>query len=136
MGTTRVVFDTNVLVSAVGFGGKPERCLDLVRGGELTLFRSPETMGELARVLHYDHLPFTDEDRIDFYAIVVYNSELVYPDVDLSVSRDSDDDKFIECAVGAGAEYLVSGDDDLLDERAHRSIDILSPAEFLDQWNK
>jgi predicted nucleic acid-binding protein len=67
---------------------------------------------------------------------VVYNSELVYPDVDLSVSRDSDDDKFIECAVGAGAEYLVSGDDDLLDERAHRNIDILSPAEFLDQWNE
>lgn len=132
MGTTRVIFDTNVLISALGFGGKPEQCLDLVRTGELTLFRSPEMMGELARVLHYDHLPFTNDDRIDYYTVVVYNSELIYP-VDLSVSSDPDDDKFIECAVAAGADYLISGDSDLLDVRSHRNITILSPAEFLDQ---
>jgi putative PIN family toxin of toxin-antitoxin system len=133
MGTTRVIFDTNVLISALGFSGKPEQCLNLVRNGELMLFRSPETMGELARVLHYDHLPFTDDDRIDFYTVMVYNSELVYPNVDLAVSSDPDDDKFIECAVAAQADYLISGDSDLLDVGSHRNVTILSPAKFLDQ---
>ena len=133
MGTTRVVFDTNILVSALGFGGKPEQCLDLVRSGELTLFRSPETMGELARVLHYDHLPFTDDDRIDYYTVLVYNSKLVHPEIDISVSSDPDDDKFIECAVAAGADYLISGDSDLLNVESYQNITILSPADFLDQ---
>lgn len=93
-------------------------------------------MGELARVLHYDHLGFTDDDRINYYTVVVYNSQLVYPDVDLSgISNDPDDDKFIECALAAKADYLISGDSGLLDVGNYRNVDIHSPAAFLDLWD-
>ena len=45
--------------------------------------------------------------------------------------RDPDDDKFLELAVSGNADYLVSGDDDLLALHPFREIPILRPAEFL-----
>lgn len=47
------------------------------------------------------------------------------------VERDADDNKFIACALAGEAEYIVSGDDDLLDIKTYRGIRILTPAAFL-----
>ena len=45
--------------------------------------------------------------------------------------RDSDDDKFIACAVSASADFIVSGDKDLLDVGKYKSVKIISASEFL-----
>lgn len=54
------------------------------------------------------------------------------PDKNLSVVEDSDDDKFLEAAVEVDADYIVSGDDDLLSIGEFRGTKILPPDEFLE----
>jgi len=50
------------------------------------------------------------------------------------ICRDPDDDKFISCAVSASAEFIVSGDRDLLDLGLYESIRIISPSDFLKKF--
>lgn len=57
-------------------------------------------------------------------------AEVVDPADRLHVCRDPDDDKFLECAVEAGADYIVSEDRDLLDIGEFRGIKIANVAEF------
>ena len=49
----------------------------------------------------------------------------------ISISRDLDDDKFIETAVAGNCQYIVSGDKDLLDIGAYQDVKIVKPAAFL-----
>lgn len=58
MGTVRVVFDTNVVVSALGFGCRPLDALLRAFDEDVQLLASDETLRELERVLKYDQLPF------------------------------------------------------------------------------
>jgi predicted nucleic acid-binding protein len=60
-------------------------------------------------------------------------STVVTPAVQISRSRDPDDDKFLECAVAGGADYLVSADADLLSLREVQGIPILDVPAF---WQK
>jgi len=65
--------------------------------------------------------------------LVIRHAEFVQPEKFTdAVCRDSDDDKFLECAAAAAAEAIVSGDKDLLTLSAFRSIPILSPRQFID----
>ncbi len=69
MGALGVVLDTNVMVSALGFGGPP---LDLVFetfGEDVRLVASEETLGELKRVMQYERLSFTEADRAQCLAL-------------------------------------------------------------------
>ena len=70
MGATTVVFDTNVLVSALGWDEKPEQCLLFGFRDGVEMIVSPPMATELWRVLTYDHLPFSDSERIAFYHLV------------------------------------------------------------------
>jgi len=49
------------------------------------------------------------------------------------VRRDPDDNKFLECAVTGGAQYLVTGDRDLLELGSYRGISIVTAGEFLNR---
>lgn len=134
MGKITVVFDTNVFVSALGWNENPERCLLYGLRGDIEMIVSPDTVTELWRVLAYDHLPFTESERIAFYHLVFHSSTVVTPDIDLSVSDDSDDDKFLEAATAGNADVLVSGDDHLLRLERYEDIEIVDPATFLEEW--
>ncbi|PSQ33560.1 putative toxin-antitoxin system toxin component, PIN family [Halobacteriales archaeon SW_10_68_16] len=132
MGATRVVFDTNVLVSALGFGGPPLAALLRVFDADVQLLASRETLDELDRVMRYDRLPFTVSERKQYLRILRDEVELIRPDADIdAVARDPDDNMFLECAVDGEAQYLVSGDDHLRDLGSFRDVRILSPAAFL-----
>lgn len=134
MGTYTVVLDTNILISAFGFGGKPDRCFRLGFTNEVELVTSPEALAELERVLEYEHLPFTDKDRHYYPKIVRYVSTVVDPTENIEeIDRDPDDNIFLECGVEAGADYIVSGNDHLTDIGSFRNIRILNAAEFLDE---
>ena len=62
---------------------------------------------------------------------IVRHSVLIHPEEALRLCRDPDDDKFLQCAVCAGAKVLVSGDKDLLVLKRVSETDILSPKAFL-----
>lgn len=133
MGSLTVVLDTNVLVSAAGFGGPPLDAVFRAFDRDVQLLASEETLEELARVMDYEHLPFTDAEKAQYLTILRHGAEIVDPDHDLDVVRDADDNKFLEVALEGEADYVVSGDSDLLDLGSHGDIQILSPAEFLQQ---
>ena len=131
MGTLGVVLDTNVLVSALGFGGPPLDVLLRTFDDEVRLLASEATLDELERVMHYDRLPFTATDRVQYLAILRREADIIEPDDSVEVARDSDDDKFLGVALEGDADYLVSGDDDLLSLDSYGGIAIVTPDEFM-----
>lgn len=130
---TRVVLDTNVLISALGWDGKPEECLELVLDGEIKAYCTQEMLDELSRVLDYDRFGFSDGEKQSFLTVITASVHIVESDVEVEVADDPDDDVFLECAVTVDADYVVSGDTDLLDLGSHDGIPILSPTAFLDR---
>lgn len=133
MGAVRVVFDTNVLISALGWDAKPEACLEQVLHGHVEGYISPDMLDELTRVMDYPRFAFTDEEQQSFLEIILASFHIVEPGVSLDVvDDDPDDDMVLECAVASDADYIVSGDSHLLEVDAYESIAIVSPAEFLD----
>jgi putative PIN family toxin of toxin-antitoxin system len=131
MGQIRVVFDTNVIVSAVGFGGRPLDAFLQAFDQNVQLVASEETLAELERVFEYEHLPFTTYEQLQYPAIIRLEAEVTEPKTSLDVVRDSDDDKFIECAIAGDADYIVSGDKDLREVGSYNDIEIMTAAEFL-----
>lgn len=129
---TRVILDTNVLVSALGWGGVPFQVLDTVLSGDFQLLTSPALLQELQRVLGYSKFPFSRDDSSRFLLSITEAAELVLPEIHLSViADDPDDDRVLECAVAGAADFMVSGDPHLKALKSFQEIPILSPAEFL-----
>ncbi len=131
----RAVLDTNVLLSALLFGGRLEGLHRAWRAGRLRLVLSRETADELLRVMAYPKFRLTraditfllDTELLPFADVV----ELPASKSKQSWSRDPDDDKFIRCAQAAKCVRLITGDDDLLSLKRVGKVAILSPAEFL-----
>jgi putative PIN family toxin of toxin-antitoxin system len=130
---TRIVLDTNVLISALGWGGKPEQCLERVLDGEVEAYCTRSMLDELSRVLDYDRFEFSADEKQSFLSVVTAAFHVTDTDIDVNRSDDADDDVFLECAVAVDADYVVSGDTHLLDLGSHDGIPILPPAEFLER---
>ncbi len=130
MTAPRAVVDSNVLISAIAFGGKPEEIRRLADRGEIEICLSPFILDEVRRVLTAPKFSVPEA------VVGAYLEFLRYTEVDpgerrLGVSRDPDDDPILECADACGAEFTITGDRDLLDLRAHGAARICSPADFL-----
>lgn len=128
----RVVLDTNVFISALGWDGKPEACLEMVLEEDVEGYISPPIVDELRRVMDYPRFDFVRVEKETFLEVVLASFHVVDPEVDMNVvTDDPDDDMFVECAVAAGAGYIVSGDEHLQELDTVRDIDVVSPGEFL-----
>lgn len=129
----RVVLDTNVFVSAVFFGGVPGEILAAWRREEVQLVLSAEIADEYRRVGARLAADFPGVNLGPILQLVLSGSELVStPPLPEPLCRDPDDDKFVACAVAAEAQFLVSGDQDLLALSDVMGVTILSPRTFLD----
>jgi len=127
----RLVIDTNVLISSF-FGGNPKKVIDLWRRGAAILCLTEEILQEYLRVMA--RFPIKPETKNELIAILREgrNTELIDPSRHFAAVReDPEDDKFIDCAVEAQADYIISGDALLLQVKAYRGISIYSPREFL-----
>jgi len=125
----RVVFDTNVLISALVYGGLPRELLTSVFRGEVTLVTSTVLMDELEEVLvarfaHDPSLARTVRAEIEMLAEVVDVSDLA------RVARDPDDDAVLAVAIAGEASAIVTGDRDLLVLAEHHGIRIVTPRDF------
>jgi len=127
----RVVIDTNVVASAIFFGGRPRQLLEHLMKRDLEAFATneiimeyQETCDELCSRYPNKPLQLPLKQVIDACKIIEPNSVI-------RICRDADDDKFIECAVDASCFYIVSGDKDLLSIRQFQNITIMTVAEFL-----
>jgi putative PIN family toxin of toxin-antitoxin system len=129
-----VVLDTNVLLSALVFpGSKPDQVLQRVRQGEVALFLSAFILAELERILR-DKFRFTTRQTDERVAVIRRMATLVEPTerIALLVAKD-DDNRILECAVAARADYLVTGDKEhLLPLRSIGATQIVTPTAFLE----
>ena len=132
----RLVLDTNVVISAFLWGGRP---LELVRAsasGEAEFFTSEALIAELTASLSKPRLArqlqasgFTAAEHVANYQLITTAVEpAILP---AAVSRDPDDDIVLACALAAAADAVVSGDDDLLVLQSYAGISILNVGEAL-----
>ncbi|MCG2723103.1 MAG: putative toxin-antitoxin system toxin component, PIN family, partial [Thermodesulfovibrionales bacterium] len=101
----RVVLDTNILVSSLIFRGMVSKIVDLWETGKIIPVISRETFDEFTKVLSYPKFSLTEEE---IKAIIDDNILPFFEVVDITetvdgVCRDTEDDKFISCAVSASA---------------------------------
>lgn len=130
----RVVLDTNVLIAGLLWRAAPHALLEQVRRGSLGLISSPLLLAELAEVLgraKFDAiLQRSKTEREQTLAEVRRLAEVIAPPpLAAPVCRDPDDDEVLALAIAARADFIVSGDHDLLVLQQFSGIPILSPAQ-------
>ena len=127
----RVVLDTNVWISALNFGGKPAQILKLAVKGRIRLYSSQTLFAELLGVLR-KKFDYSDEKIEEVEVLFKKRVKFREPRTTLNVIKtDPSDNRVLECALETEADYIVSGDKDLLNLESFRGIRIVSAADFL-----
>ncbi|CUU00566.1 putative toxin-antitoxin system toxin component, PIN family [Armatimonadetes bacterium GBS] len=128
----RVVFDSNVIISAIGWGGKPRQCLSLAQDGKMHGLTCSAILDEVHQKLIQKLRFSTDRAQRYIEALREFLEVISTTGEVKGVCKDPKDEAVLECAVLGKASYLVTGDrDHLLPIREFRGILIVSPAEFL-----
>ena len=128
----RVVADTNILVSALLFGGPPEQVFLAGLRGEIQLLISLSLLQELEKALK-------EKFKLSFHLVreIIEEVREVAEIVEVSsrikaISYPDEDNRVLECAVDGKAEFIVTGDTKhILPLKEYGGIKILSPSEFL-----
>jgi putative PIN family toxin of toxin-antitoxin system len=126
-----VVLDTSVWISALEFGSTPLQALDLVAEQfQIAVCESIQVEIQYTLAGKFGW-PQAEIDA----ALAYYGHEAIFikfTDPLKRICRDPNDDMVLECGVLAGADFIISGDKDLLTIGNYEGIKILSPREFLD----
>lgn len=132
----RVVLDTNVVASALLWGGTPERLIEFAGDGSLELFTSEALLAELAGILGRAKFAAKLKQKNLSAAKIVTRYREIAETVEAApigetALRDPDDAAVLACALAARAEVIVSGDADLLSLGDCHGIPIVTAAKAL-----
>ena len=132
----RIVLDTNVIISSCVLGKRLSIICEALESNKITLVLSNTTLNELLTTLTYSKFKLS-KLKIDALMLkILTHSEVIDIEEDLQlqkdICRDTDDIKFLECAIVGSVDYLVTGDKDLLSIGTIRGIQIISPAQFIE----
>ncbi len=128
----KIVLDTNVLVSAFGWKGSPNRVMQKCVEGVCQLYISTAIIQETKKVLCYEKFDFVQTEIDEFISLVLETAMLVEPEIVLDIiQNDPPDNRILECAVAADCDYIVSGDRHLLEIKRFGNIRIVKPENFL-----
>ena len=131
----RIVIDTNVLLSGIFWGGLPFEILDLWVQDKIDLLASQAILTEYARVLQKYGFKKSGLDLADNWLhFIVQHAHIIHVQRQFHVCRDGADDMFLDCAVEGVADYIVSGDKDLLILQEFRGVDIVTPRLFIKEF--
>jgi uncharacterized protein len=127
----RVVFDSNIFISAFVFpGSMAERAIVKIIEGDDSLYISKEILDEVLSVLSSKFS--RDTEAISRVALNLSElAEFVSPTEKIRVLRDEPDNRILECAVCADADIIVTGDKEMLKLREHGKIGTMSLKEYL-----
>ena len=127
-----VVLDTNVVASAIFFGGKPKKVIEMLMAGQIEAFASKEILEEYSDTVEYLYDKYPGRKPKTPFGQIAAKCKVVKTHSLIDICRDPDDNKFIECAMDASCYYVVSGDKDLLTIKEYEGIHIVTVSEFLD----
>lgn len=131
----KVVLDTNVWVSALLWGGKPAAIIQAAEEGIVVIFISEGIVAEIGKVLAYPKLEKIyrpERRREDLMEQVLKNSKFVRALAKVQVIQEHPaDNKFLDCALAANADYIVSGDKHVLKVVSYKKTKILTVSDFL-----
>ena len=137
MMNNRFVLDNNILVSALLVkNSAPFWVIKKVEEMGVILY-SEATLLELNQVLNRKKFIkyFTVEEKQEFIVKLIESAELVVITESIDICRDPKDNKFLELAVSGEADFIISGDRDLLVLNPFRSIEIITANDFLTRFN-
>jgi uncharacterized protein len=127
----RAIFDTNIYVAAFVTEGICARLLKRARQGQFVLITCPIILQEFERVLSKKFAAGKEETHKAVQVVAEAAHSVVEPNgIVAGICRDSDDDHVLDCAQAARADYLVTGDSDLLALNEFEGICILTPRDF------
>ena len=127
-----IVLDTNVLISAIVFGGRPREVLEKVISGAFVMAISTEMLDEFQGVLEGRKFRYPGAIVRTIVNELLAVSELVRPAMKVQVIKaDPTDNRILECALESKAVCIVTGDKHLLELGQFQGIPILDVAAFL-----
>ena len=131
MAKYRIVLDTNIYNSAILFGGTPEKVLDLARSEVVDIFISQQILDEIIRVLRIK-FGWNQMRLAEVEVELMSLTRKVEPKMKVRVVKDDpEDDKFLEAAIKSKSDFIISGDNHLLDLKYYQDIKIVTAKTFL-----
>ncbi|MBQ3418879.1 MAG: putative toxin-antitoxin system toxin component, PIN family [Erysipelotrichaceae bacterium] len=126
----KIVIDTNVVISGIFFNGFPRRIIEAVVDDKLEAFTSEDIILEYQEIV--SEMIDRKQGKLDHNILDFFISKLHFVDKksNVKISRDQDDNKFINCALDSKSLFVVSGDNDLLVIKKYEDIEIITAAEF------
>lgn len=131
----KVVLDTNIVISALVFGGKPKQILQLAVDKKIQVVVSGVLLAELADVVN-KKFPVAVSDLQLFHALAKKRFLLVNPSESVSILADNDDNRILEAAIEGECQFIVTGDRELLALKAYQGVNIVTADEFLSEFEK
>lgn len=131
----KIVFDTNVILSALITQGLSSRVLNICIDKH-QLFISPWIVNEVLVKLNVKiHVPKPEIERASLFLDAIFN--IILPKGDLpAICRDKDDNNILLLAQNVNANIIITGDNDLLSLKAYLKTKIISPRQFIEKYYK
>lgn len=127
-----VVLDTNIVASATYWRGKPAHCLEAWMQGRFDLAISHPILTEYEEVITRLAARYPEKRLTDWLSAIKQTGHLFAPAPLPAATADPDDEMFIECAVAARADYIVTGDKaHLLRLKQATGVPIVAASDFL-----
>ncbi len=135
---SKVVIDTNVIISAgISVDGNPAKIFEMLLSGKLENYTTDDIIDEVKNVINRDKIKkiLDFQDREFIINNFERNSEkIVSSYMFFEVKEDPKDNKFLDCAVSANVDYIISGDEHLLKMKEFKGITIISPTDFIKKY--
>lgn len=128
----QVVIDSNVFVSALIWGGLPVQVINLWQQGAVALLISPYLLSEILLVLQRFNFPQYKLEN--FREDLEKNTTKLLPKRRVKICRDEKDNQILDLCLAGRANFLITGDKDLLVLKDFHSTKILKPQEFLKRF--
>jgi len=128
----RIVLDTNVLISAVISGGKPEQLLNLAVQRQYVLLLSREVMKEFAGALKYPKFRMTKREIANASRALMRTARIIEVTSSRKIVQDDPQDNIlVNLALDGHADYIVTGDRQLLTIATYKGIKIIGVDDML-----
>jgi putative PIN family toxin of toxin-antitoxin system len=128
----KLVLDTNIFISAFFWGGNPRKILERINDDIDSLYIANEILDEIAQVLTR---PKFNVDKTNIVRLINAIKEMslciAIEGVVKGVCRDSKDDMILECGWRCNADYIITGDNDLLSLKNFRGIEIITVNQYV-----